>query len=71
MQVKDFKRLLSLMKEIDLSRIEFLVEFSNYIYEKEGSQNGIEDWLIDVHVLSEEIEEITDKILDDKIKEEE
>lgn len=59
------------MKEIDLSRIEFLVEFSNYIYEKEGSQNGIEDWLIDVHVLSEEIEEITDKILDDKIKEEE
>lgn len=71
MQVKDFKRLITLMKEIDLSRIEFLVEFSNYIYEKEGSQNGIEDWLIDVHVLSEEIEEITDKILDDKIKEEE
>lgn len=71
MQVKDFKRLITLMKEIDLSRIEFLVEFSNYIYDKEGSQNGIEDWLIDVHVLSEEIEEITDKILDDKVKEEE
>lgn len=59
------------MKEIDLSRIEFLVEFSNYIYEKEGSQNGIEDWLIDVHNLSKEIEQITDKILDDKVKGEE
>lgn len=71
MQIKDFKRLLTLMKEIDLSRIEFLVEFSNYIYDKEDSKNGIEDWLIDVHKLSKEIEQITDKILDDKVKEEE
>lgn len=71
MQVKDFKRLLTLMKEIDLSRIEFLVEFSNYIYDKEGGKNGIEDWLIDVHQLSKEIEQISNKILDDKVKEEE
>ena len=63
MEVEKIKQLLSLLSEIGMSRTEFLIEFNDYIKNIDGSDVTFEEWLINVNIMSRELQSITDDLI--------
>ena len=63
MEVKKIKELLSLLSEIGMSRTEFLIEFNDYIKNIDGSDVTFEEWLMNVNIMSRELQSITDDLI--------
>ena len=63
MEVEKIKELLSLLSEIGMSRTEFLIEFNDYIKNIDGSDVTFEEWLMNVNIMSRELQSITDELI--------
>ena len=63
MEVEKIKQLLSLLSEIGMSRTEFLIEFNDYIKNLDGSDVTFEEWLINVNIMSRELQSVTDELI--------
>lgn len=63
MEVEQIKQLLSLLSEIGMSRTEFLIEFNDYIKKIDGSDVTFEEWLMNVNIMSRELQSITDELI--------
>ena len=63
MEVEKIKQLLSLLSEIGMSRTEFLIEFNDYIKNIDGSDVTFEEWLMNVNIMSRELQSITDEVI--------
>lgn len=62
MNVNDVKELLSIMKNIDFSRTEFLIDFNDYIKDNELSEENLHDWLLDTNQLAYDLAITTEKL---------
>ena len=63
MEVEKIKELLSLLSEIGMSRTEFLIEFNDYIKNIDGSDVTFEEWLMNVNIMSRELQSVTDDLI--------
>lgn len=63
MEVEKIKQLLSLLSEIGMSRTEFLFEFNDYIKNIDGSDVTFEEWLMNVNIMSRELQSVTDDLI--------
>ena len=63
MEVEKIKQLLSLLSEIGMSRTEFLIEFNDYIKNIDGSDVTFEEWLMNINIMSRELQSITDDLI--------
>lgn len=63
MEVEKIKELLSLLSEIGMSRTEFLIEFNDYIKNIDGSDVTFEEWLMNVNIMSRELQSVTDELI--------
>lgn len=63
MEVEKIKQLLSLLSEIGMSRTEFLIEFNDYIKNIDGSDVTFEEWLMNVNIMSRELQSVTDDLI--------
>ena len=63
MEVEKIKQLLSLLSEIGMSRTEFLIEFNDYIKNLDGSDVTFEEWLINVNIMSRELQSVIDDLI--------
>ena len=63
MEVEKIKQLLSLLSEIGMSRTEFLIEFNDYIKNIDGSDVTFEEWLMNVNIMSRELQSVTDELI--------
>ena len=63
MEVEKIKQLLSLLSEIGMSRTEFLIEFNDYIKNIDGSDVTFEEWLMNVNIMSRELQSVTDVLI--------
>lgn len=62
MNVNDVKNLLSIMKNIDFSRTEFLIDFNDYIKDNDLSKETLHDWLLDTNQLACNLANVTEKL---------
>ena len=62
MNVNDVKNLLSIMKNIDFSRTEFLIDFNDYIKDNDLSKETLHDWLFDTNQLACNLANVTEKL---------
>ena len=63
MEVEKIKQLISLLSEIGMSRTEFLIEFNDYINNIDGSYVTFEEWLMNVNIMSRELQSVTDDLI--------
>lgn len=63
MEVEKIKQLLCLLSELGMSRTEFLIEFNDYIKNIDGSDVTFEEWLMNVNIMSRELQSVTDDLI--------
>lgn len=63
MEVEKIKQLLSILGQLEMSRTEFLIEFNDYINNIDGSDVTFEEWLMNVNIMSCELQSVTDDLI--------
>lgn len=59
MKVEMIKKLLGHLEILEMDRTEFMFEFKDYLNKYEGSNEVLEQWLLDVNTRAKDMEKLT------------